>query len=119
MQIVSGVTKSRADRAAPALGRELAGSFSRRTPPHERADNSKIADGVDPERRSNPYAGGNAAAERRTDRAADIDADAIGRHRGMKIVLGNEPRDDGLPSRGRQRAGHSDEKGKQQQVSGG
>src|SRR5262249_45163263 len=119
MRIVSGVTKPRADRAPQVLGRELARSFSHRSPPPERANNSKIANGVDPERRGNSHARGDGAAERRANRAADIEADAIGGYRGMKILLGNEPRDDGLPSRRRQRAGHSDEKGKQQQVSGG
>ena len=63
-----------------------------------------------------PQRGNGHAAERRTERARDVDADAIRRDRGGEIVLGDESRHDSLPGRRGQRAGGTDQKREGQQI---
>jgi len=109
---------TRADRAAEALGRQAARRLPARTPPHQRCDDSKIGDGIEPERRGNPQGGDDHPAKRRADCTADVDTDAVGSDRGIEVLPGNEPRHDRLPRRRRQRAGHSDQKREQQQIAG-
>src|ERR1700716_1806207 len=94
----------------------MAGSLLRRTPPEQRSDDSEIADGVQPKWRGTSQPSRNHAAKGRTDCPAYIDADAVGRHRRMQVLLGNELRHDRLPSRRRQRAASTGEKREQQQV---
>ena len=56
------------------------------------------------------------AAQRRSDGAADVDADAVERHRRSEVLPRNELRDDRLPGRGRQRAADADQKREQQEI---
>src|SRR5260370_16082169 len=116
MRISLRVPKTHANGAAEALPGQMAGSLVRRTPPEQRSDDPEIADGVEPKWRGNSQSSSNHAAKGRTDCSADIDADAVGRHRRMQVLLGNELRHDRLPGRRRQRAAGTDEKREQQQV---
>ena len=106
--------ESNAKRATKALNREVFGARLRRTPPYQRTDNSEIADSVEPERSGDAKPCGNHASERRSDCTAYVDADTVRRNCGVKVLFGNELRDDGLPRRSRQRAACPDQKCEQQ-----
>src|ERR1700675_4157117 len=117
MRIVPCVPKPDANGAAKALDWQTRSLF-RRVPPKECTDDRKIADGIEPKWCSNSDPGDHHAAQRRTDGSADIDPDAVRSHRGAKILLWNELRDDRLPDGSRQRAPHTHEKGEKQEIAG-
>ena len=101
------------DGAGKTLHWHGAGSACWRTPPLQRADDSQIAERINPERRSDAKGRGDDATQRGTDRAADIEADAVGGHGFRQVSPGNELRHDRLPSRGDQGGSRADQEGEQ------
>src|SRR5437763_4745849 len=118
MRIVSRMPEAGANGAAETLHRQMPGPFLRWMPPDERSDNTEIADGVDPERRSDAETGDDDAAQCRPDCTAHVDTHAVGSHRGSEVLLGNELRNDRLPGGSLERTRYPDEKGEKQQIAG-
>ena len=103
-----GVAQAHANRAAEALGRQTTRIAQRRTPPNERQNYRNVRDGVDPEGRGDSEPGDDRAAERWTNGAAHIDADAVGCNARLQVPLRNEQRHNRLPRRGGHRARRAD-----------
>src|SRR5262249_9492741 len=118
MPVVPRVAETGTNGAVEPLDRQVLRSPLRRMPPQQSADHAEIADCVEPERRRDSHFGDHHAAQRRTDRAAAIDADAVRGHRLIQVLLGNELRNDRLPSGGCQCAGHTGEKCEQNRLAG-
>src|SRR5262249_954236 len=116
VRIVTSMTEAGADCAAETLSRQVRDRLWRRMPPEQRRDNSKIADGVEPKRRRDPDPPDNDAAKRWTNRATDVEADAICGDCGLKIGFGNERRHDRLPRRSRQCSAYADQERKDEEV---
>src|SRR5262249_16159644 len=118
MPVVPRVAETGTNGAVEPLDRQVLRSPLRRMPPQQSADHAEIADCIEPERRRDSHFGDNHAAQRRTDRATDIDADAVRCHRLIQVLLGNELRNDRLSSGGCLCAGHTGEKCEQNRVAG-
>src|SRR5580700_3900226 len=84
-------------------------------PPYQSAIDTKIARRIDPERRRDAEYGRERSSERRSDRAAEVEADAVRRDRGRQVLLGHELRRHRLPGGRRERPEGADQEREQEQ----
>jgi hypothetical protein len=84
-------------------------------PPHEDGDDAERAQRIEPERCRQPQCADDETGERRADRTADVDADAVERNRRLQILFGDQRGDDRLPGRGDQRRSGAHEEGEGEQ----
>src|SRR5947208_1981506 len=109
MPIVPRIPKSSADGTKEALHRQPLVP-PRGMPPKQSSNNAGIAEGIKPEWCRNSDLGDHDPAQGRPHGSTYIHADAVRRHRGIEILLGDELWNDRLPDRKRQRAGYAVEK---------
>src|SRR5262245_50637166 len=86
-----------ANGAAELFDRQVPRSALWWTPAKQHPDHAEIADRVDPTRHGKAELRKNGTAQCRTDRTADIDADAVRSYRTLQALRRNELRHDGLP----------------------
>ena len=113
-----GIAKTGEDRLAEPLSRQQRAAPGRGAPPQQSPDDSEIRDGVDPKRRDDAVGRNRHAADRRTECARNVHADAVGGDSRRQIVLGNECRHDRLPSGYRQCSGCADQECEEEQIAG-
>ena len=114
-RIVSRVAKAESQRAAETFNRQRACRFLRLPPPDDRGVDAEIAHRINDERRGNSERPDHGTCKRRSDRATDVDANAIPRNCGRERAFWYQFRRDRLPSRRGQGAEHADEKHERQE----
>ena len=114
--IVGGMPEAGPERAAEPLRGKRRGLSRRRAPPGQRRDHPQIGGDENPERRDQAEFDDEQAAERRTNRAAQIVADAVRCDRPGDLGLRHQERQDRQPGGRVQRPGRAeDERGHEQQ----
>src|SRR5262245_8202975 len=114
MQVVPAVAQASDNRSTETLGWQRRFGSARLAPPQQRTNYAEIRDCIDPERQGDAEPGDNRTAERWTERARDIDPDAVDCDRWGQILLWHKHGYDCLPGRHRESAGGADKESEQQ-----